>query len=98
MKRIVALIVAAGLLSAVPGWRTLTAYAIPQATYALAKSSSGPGNAAAAGIYDLANSIGQPAIGEVSAGNYTLGGGFWGGGLLLPVADHFAVYLPLILR
>jgi hypothetical protein len=98
MKRIFALIVAAGLLSAVPGWRTLTAHAVPQATYALAKSSSGPGSVAASGIYDLANSIGQPAIGEVNAGRYTLGGGFWGGGVIVPVVNHYLVYLPLVLK
>ena len=96
MKRIFVLIVVAGLLSAVPAWRTSTAHATPQATYVLMKSSSGPSSTGNAGIYDLANSIGQSAIGEGSAGNYTLGSGFWGGGTLLPVAEYYALYLPLI--
>jgi hypothetical protein len=74
------------------------ASARPNATYELVKSSIGPGGSGSAGIYAVSSSIGQPAAGEVSAGIYTLGGGFWGGGVLVPVASRYAVYLPLVLR
>ena len=75
-----------------------SARAAPNATYELVKSSIGPGDSGSAGSYDLSSSIGQPAAGEVSAGIYTLGGGFWGGGVIVPVANSYAVYLPLVRR
>jgi hypothetical protein len=74
------------------------AYAAPQATYVLVKSSIGPGGSGSAGVYAAASSIGQPAAGEVSAGIYTLGGGFWGGGVIVPVANNYHLFLPLMLR
>ncbi len=98
MKRIYLLIVAAGLLSAGPARLTTTAHAAPQATYEVVHSYTGPGGGGRAGIYDLASSIGQPAAGEVSAGRYTLGSGFWGGGVIVPVANRYAVYLPLVVK
>jgi hypothetical protein len=72
--------------------------AAPQATYTLVQSYSGPGGSGSAGIYIIASSIGQPTAGEVSAGSYTFGGGFWGGGVIVPVQNHFDVFLPLVLK
>lgn len=73
-------------------------YARSTATYELVQSYTGPGGSGSAGIYAVSSSIGQPAAGEVSAGSYTLGGGFWGGGVLVPLADQYTVYLPLMLK
>ena len=98
MKRIYLLIFIVGLLLVGPVRLTPTAHAQPQAAYQLMKSSTGPGGSGSAGIYDLSSSIGQPAAGEVSAGSYTLGGGFWGGGIIVPVQNTYAVFLPLMLR
>jgi hypothetical protein len=75
-----------------------SARAAPQATYTLVQSYTGPSGSGSAGIYSVSSSIGQPVAGEVSAGIYTLGGGFWGGGVLVPVQDSFSIYLPLVLR
>jgi hypothetical protein len=74
------------------------AHARSTATYELVQSYTGPSGSGSAGIYDLSSSIGQPAAGEVSAGSYTLGGGFWGGGVLVPVQNSFSIYLPLVLK
>lgn len=74
------------------------AQAAPHATYAWVQNASVPGGRGSAGIYDLSSSIGQPAAGEVSAGIYTFGGGFWGGGVIVPVQNHFEVFLPLVRR
>ena len=49
------------------------------------------------GDYTLAGTVGQPDAGQLAAGDYTLGSGFWGGGAL-PEVDEHDVYLPLILR
>jgi hypothetical protein len=75
-----------------------SARAAPYATYELVKSSIGPGGSGSAGIYTVASSIGQPAAGEVSAGIYTLGGGFWGGGVIVPVQNNYNLFLPLVLK
>jgi hypothetical protein len=75
-----------------------SARAAPQATYELVKSSIEPGGSGSAGIYAVSSSIGQPIAGEVSAGIYTLGGGFWGGGVIVPAQNTYAVFLPLVLR
>jgi hypothetical protein len=75
-----------------------SARAAPQATYELVRSYTGPGGSGNAGIYDLSSSIGQPAAGEVSVGSYTLGNGFWGGGVTVPATSQHTVYLPLILK
>ncbi len=45
------------------------------------------------GDYSLGGTIGQPDAGVLSGGDYTLIGGFWGGG-----AVKHKLYLPLILR
>ena len=70
----------------------------PQVTYSLAKNSFGPGGSGRAGLYEQASSIGQAEAGEVSAGVYTLGGGFWGGGVIVPAVSTYLVYLPLVLK
>lgn len=55
----------------------------------------GGGGTASGGSYTLVGTIGQPDAGVLTGGNYTLGGGFWGGGV---AAAGYKVYLPLILR
>jgi hypothetical protein len=54
----------------------------------------GGGHSASPG-YALDGTIGQPDAGLLTGGDYTLGGGFWGGG---GVARDCHVYLPLTLR
>ena len=46
--------------------------------------------------YVLSGTIGQPDAGILTGGDYTLGGGFWGGGVAAAV--EYKVYLPMILR
>lgn len=48
------------------------------------------------GGYTLGGTIGQPDAGLLTGGNYTFGGGFWGGGKLSGVDRD--VHLPLVLR
>jgi hypothetical protein len=48
--------------------------------YELVNSNVGPGGFYVAGDYELGASAGQPDADEASGGDYTLGGGFWGGG------------------
>jgi hypothetical protein len=58
---------------------------------------SGGGYAAAlpgAG-YTLGGTVGQPDAGLLTAGDYTLGGGFWRGSALVV---GYKLYLPLVLR
>jgi hypothetical protein len=99
MKNLFIAIGLAGVVLVSSGSRLSSEYAAPQATYELVQSYTGPGGRGSAGIYNLSSSIGQPAAGEVSAGSYTFGGGFWGGGVIVPVASiSYAVYLPLVLR
>lgn len=45
--------------------------------------------------YTLGGSVGQPDAGLLTGGNYTVGGGFWGGGVM---TRGFQIYLPLTLR
>ena len=51
----------------------------------------------AGGAYTLGGTIGQPDAGLLSGGDYTLGGGFWGGGSPA-AAGGYDIYLPLVLR
>ncbi len=74
------------------------AHAAPHATYQLAKTSVGSGGGGSSGIYGIASSIGQPTAGEGSAGNYTLGGGFWGGGIIVSAHADYNLFLPLIVK
>jgi hypothetical protein len=46
------------------------------------------------GTYSLAGSLGQADAGVLTGGAYTLKGGFWPGGQLVPVR----IYLPLVMR
>ncbi|MEA3375175.1 MAG: hypothetical protein U9R72_03115 [Chloroflexota bacterium] len=45
--------------------------------------------------YTLGGTIGQPDAGALTGGEYTLRGGFWGGGA---VTGRFEIWLPLTLR
>ena len=49
------------------------------------------------GGYTLGGTIGQPDPGLLAGGDYTLGGGFWGGGVPAEEPRHY-IYLPLIVR
>lgn len=98
MKRLLVVMSLVGVALVSSGSHLSAEPAAPQATYELVKSYSGPGGSGSAGIYDLASSIGQPTAGEVSAGSYTLGSGFWGGGVLVSIQDSFSIYLPLVLK
>jgi len=57
---------------------------------------SGGATFSTGGAYELGGTIGQPDAGTLTGGGYTLGGGFWGGGVV--VAVEYKVYLPLVLR
>ena len=46
------------------------------------------------GVYTLGGTVGQPDAGVLAGGDYSLGGGFWGGAL----AVRYRVYLPLLMR
>ena len=97
MKRLWLLVTFVLVLSSL-GISVRAAPLAPHATYELVKSYVGSGGSGSAGIYDISSSIGQPDAGEVSAGIYTLGGGFWGGGIIVPAVNHYTVYLPLVRR
>jgi len=43
--------------------------------------------------WPLSGTVGQPETGAMSGGNYTLAGGFWGGG-----AIQYSLYLPVVVR
>jgi hypothetical protein len=43
----------------------------------------------------LGGTIGQADAGTLNGGGYTLGGGFWGGGVV--IGQH-SIYLPLVVR
>ena len=55
----------------------------------------GGGGDSSGGLYALSGTIGQPDAGVLTGGDYTLGGGFWGGGV---AAVEYKVYLPVVLR
>lgn len=46
--------------------------------------------------YALAGTMGQPDAGLLTGGKYTLGGGLWGGGVVVGIV--YDVHLPLVLR
>ena len=57
----------------------------------------GGGGTSQGGDYTVSGTIGQhDASDEMSGGDYTVVGGFWGGGLTPPSPNM--VYLPLVLR
>jgi len=55
----------------------------------------GGGSLSIEGGYSLSGTAGQPDAGLLAGSEYSLGGGFWGGGTL---AAFYRNYLPLILR
>jgi hypothetical protein len=48
------------------------------------------------GAYTLGGTVGQPDAGLLTGGDYTLGGGFWGGGAVPGL--KYRTYLPLLMR
>jgi len=66
--------------------------------YDLVQSNVGSGGGGSGSHYDVSSSIGQPDAGQVSGGAYTLGGGFWGGGVVVPASGGYQVYLPVVIR
>ncbi len=56
---------------------------------------SGGGGTSSAGTFVLNGVIGQHDAGMMSGGNYSVGGGFWGGGEVT-VPPNFNVFLPLL--
>ena len=98
MKRSYVLIGIVCLVLAGSLWWTSSARAEPQATYELVKSYVGGGGSVSNGAYSWSSSIGQPGAGQVSAGIYTLGSGFWGGGIVVSAAIPYRVYLPLVIK
>ena len=54
----------------------------------------GGGTSSGGGIYEVSGTIGQPdARASLTGGNFSLFGGFWGGGFL----DYFT-FFPLVVR
>jgi hypothetical protein len=51
------------------------------------------GGRSSGGDYGLVGTFGQPNASVLSDGDYTLGGGFWGGGVV-----QYRIYLPLVMR
>ena len=68
--------------------------------YTLPRWSADGGGATAsrAGDYLLGGTAGQPDAGALQAGAYTLGGGFWAGGLAGTVPSDYRVLLPVVVR
>lgn len=58
----------------------------------------GGGGNSGGGSYALGGTIGQPDAATMTGGAYALGGGFWGGGVVVPVAERYSIYLPLVLK
>jgi hypothetical protein len=48
------------------------------------------------GAYSLGGTASQPDAGLLAGGDYTLGGGFWGGGA--PPGERYWIYLPLVVN
>jgi hypothetical protein len=73
--------------------------AAPNADYTLSwwTVDGGGDTSVTVGKYTLSGTTGQPDAGELGQGSYTLGGGFWGGGVAVRIGDR-PVYLPLVLR
>jgi hypothetical protein len=59
-------------------------------------TADGGGGCSEGGGFVLSGTAGQPDAGLLTGPGYTLGGGFWAGGVLKP-ASH-TVYLPVVLR
>lgn len=57
----------------------------------------GGGGTSSGGGYALSGIIGQPDAGLIQGGDFTLGGGAWGGGERM-VAGGFSLYLPVLMK
>jgi len=89
MRLLLLLMVAAALT-----WGGLRVVSAQSGTYDLSWNSvDGGGGTSSSSSYSLSGTIGQADAGAMTGGNYSLAGGFWGGG----VANPF-IYLPLIQR
>jgi hypothetical protein len=71
--------------------------AMPTASYDLSRWTVDGGGGALSidGGYSLSSTAGQPEVGLLTDGGYTLSGGFWGGGAL--AEEIYRVYLPLVI-
>jgi len=69
----------------------------PQQTYDLSWWTVDGGGAtfSSGGGYSLGGTAGQPDPGVLSGGAYTLGGGFWGGGVQ-SAGPRYGIYLPVV--
>ena len=95
----VVLVVCLLLLAAAPALaQSGGGYQVTRSGYDLSWSTidGGGGTFSTGGSYTLGATAGQPDAGLLAGGDYTLGGGFWGGGAL--AAPQHVIYLPLVLR
>ena len=60
--------------------------------------SVGAGGMNSAGVYQTDVIIGQTAVGSSANGEYELGSGFWGGGVVTEATNLINLFLPLIQR
>lgn len=88
--RVRVLLVAVALLSTVALTQSGNGYDLSWHTV-----DSGGYTFSSGGPYGLGWSVGQPDAGQLTGGDYTLGGGFWRGGAMMRT---YRVYLPLALR
>jgi hypothetical protein len=58
----------------------------------------GGGESSSGGGYTLDGTLGQPDAGSLSGGSYTLVGGFGGSGIIVPAANNYDLFLPLVLK
>lgn len=58
----------------------------------------GGGGSSRGSGYSLDGTIGQPEAGAMHGGSYTLAGGFWGGGVIVPALNNYSLFLPLVLK
>jgi hypothetical protein len=79
-----------GLLVAGVAWASSAGYDLTWWTV------DGGGATSSGGGYTLSGTAGQPDAGLLTGGEYTLGGGFAGGGAVVGVSHD--TYLPLALR
>jgi hypothetical protein len=59
-------------------------------------TTDGGGGSSSGGIFDLTGTAGQPDAGVMSGGDFTLAGGFWGGGV--ETITQLQLFLPVIVR
>jgi hypothetical protein len=85
------------LAAALLGGGPLLTQAQPEALYDLV-GSVGAGGTAVAGGYQADVVIGQTAVGQRAGGDYALGSGFWGGGIVTEISNLLRLHLPVILQ